>query len=383
MGQWMDQVARGWLMYDLTNSAIDLGIVMALRGLPTLFFGVIAGVVADRYGRKAQLIISQVVNLLLNLVLAILVTTHRVQPWHVYLTGFLSGTVQAFQQPARQSLISDLVDREYLMNAVALNSAAPNLARSIGPAIAGIVITLIGVGGSYYFQAGVFGLATVWTAQMRVPPHLETARRAANRGVSFMDSLGEGLSYLVSNRIILALVLLGLVPLMLGMPFTSLLPIFAKDILHAGATGQGLILTCVGIGAIVGAVAVAAQVIQTKGSLLLASSALFGMSLVFFSRSPWLSATAALGLLVGFFNTAYTAQAQTALQILAPDRLRGRILSIYHLNRGLVPIGSLLAGVLAHYLGAPNAVTILGTAVVTITLAIAATVPSLRKLSLR
>ncbi|MBI2861635.1 MAG: MFS transporter [Chloroflexi bacterium] len=383
MGQWMDQVARGWLMYQLTHSAIDLGIVMALRGLPTLFFGVIAGVAADRYGRKAQLIISQVVNLFLNLVLAILVTTHHVLPWHIYLTGFLSGTVQAFQQPARQSLISDLVGRKYLMNAIGLNSAAANLARSVGPAVAGIIISLIGVDGSYYLQAVVYALATVWTVQMRVPKHLEDARHAANRGISFMASLGEGLSYLAFNRIILALVLLGLVPLTLGMPFTSLLPIFAEDVLHAGVTGQGLILTCVGIGALVGAVTVASQVVRTEGSILLASSALFGVSLVFFSRSPWLAAAGAFGFMAGLFNTSYRAQAQTALQILAPDKLRGRIMSIYLLDRGLVPIGSLLAGVLAHYLGAPDAVTILGAAVALITMAIAITVPSLRKLSLR
>src|SRR5215470_230702 len=142
MGQWMDQVTRGWLIYQITGSALQLGLVTALRGLPMLFFGILAGAVADRSNRKAQLILAQVVNALLNVLLATLVLLHRVQPWHVYVTGVLVGTVQAFQQPARQTLISDIVGARQLMNALALNAMATNVARAIGPALAGILIAL-------------------------------------------------------------------------------------------------------------------------------------------------------------------------------------------------------------------------------------------------
>jgi MFS family permease len=148
MGQWMDQVTRGWLIYQLTDSALQLGLAAALRGLPLLLFGVIAGAVADRSGRKAQLIIAQVTNALFNVLLATLVLTQRVQPWHVYVTAFLAGIAQAFQQPARQTLISDMVGPRNLLNALALNSAALNTARATGPAIAGVLITLVGVHGS-------------------------------------------------------------------------------------------------------------------------------------------------------------------------------------------------------------------------------------------
>lgn len=384
LGQWMDQVTRGWLMYQLTHSALDLGLVMATRGIPTLAFGVIAGVVADRYGRKGQLVISQGTNTLLNLLLALLVATGLIQPWHIYLTGFLAGTVQAFQQPARQSLINDLVGREHLMNAIALNSASLNLARSVGPALAGAVITFLGVEGSYFLQAGMYLLATLWTVQMRVPPQKEKALLTASRQISFLQSLGEGFAYLMQHRVILALVLLGVVPLMLGMPFTSLMPVFAVDILKVGVSGQGLMLTAVGVGALTGAVVVASQgKSQAKGVYLLGASTLFGVSLVLFSRSPWLAMAVGFGFLAGFFNTAYTTQTQTALQMLAPDHMRGRIMSIYLLDRGLVPLGSILAGALAQYFGAPTAVAVMGGAVAVCTLVIALAVPSLRSLSLR
>ena len=169
MGIWMDQVTRTWLIYILTHSALQLGLVNAVRGIPFIAFGAIAGAVADRYGRKTQLIIAQVVNAILNIILATLVLTGHVKPWHVYVTGFLNGTAQAFQAPGRQALINDLVGREHLLNAIALNSAAVNLSRSVGPAISGILIQTLGVDMSYFIQAGLFALATVWIIQIRVP----------------------------------------------------------------------------------------------------------------------------------------------------------------------------------------------------------------------
>src|SRR5688572_15611057 len=145
MGQWMDMVTRGWLIYSLTASPVQLGLATATRGLPLLLFGVIAGALADRSGRKVQLIVAQATNCGLNLTLATLVLTGWVQPWHVYATGFMAGTVQAFQQPARQTLISDIVGNDRLMNALALNSAAVNSSRAIGPSVAGALITVVGI----------------------------------------------------------------------------------------------------------------------------------------------------------------------------------------------------------------------------------------------
>src|SRR5438093_3375373 len=166
LAQWMDQVTRGWLMYDLTNSPLQLGLVSAIRAVPLILFSVLAGVVADRYGRKAQLVISQVTNAVLNFILGFLVLTGQVHPWHVYATGILAGVVMAFQQPARQAMLSDLVDEAHLTNAIGLNSMVFNASRSIGPAIAGLIIASHGTAGSYIIQGLIYALATIWTLQL-------------------------------------------------------------------------------------------------------------------------------------------------------------------------------------------------------------------------
>ena len=419
MGQWMDQVARSWLIYQMTGSALQLGAVSAMRAVPMLAFGMVAGVVADRYGRKAQLIISQVTNVALNLILATLVLTGRVQPWHVYVTALLAGTVQAFQQPARQSLISDLVGKEHLQNAVALNSAIFNLTRSVGPAVAGGLIAVVGVDGSYYAQAALYAWATVWTIQMRVPGEaglaevlglgrsrksraalvgaqgasgapgdlkVDPARKSARRGQSdgsFFGSMKEGLDYVLGQQLILSIMLLSLAPVLLGMPYTSLMPIFALDVLGVGSVGQGLLLTSAGLGALVGALGIASiGSFKRKGMLLIGGSIMFGVSLVGFSQSTWMPLSLALLFAVGLSNASYTSQAQTIIQTLAPQHMRGRVLSIYMLNRGLMPLGSLLAGGLASWLGGPLAVLLMGVSCALLAFGVAAKSPEIRDLEI-
>jgi MFS family permease len=354
MGQWMDQVTRGWLMYQLTGSALYLGLAAALRGLPLLFFGVIAGAVADRSGRKAQLIIAQVTNALFNILLAVLVLLQRVQPWHIYVTAFLAGTAQAFQQPARQTLISDLVGTENLMNALALNSAALNTSRAIGPAIAGVLITFVGVHGSYTIQAAMFLLATLWTIKMLVPerdPETTQTRREP-----FLRSITAGLTFVMRERDIRTLLILAHGPLTLGMSYNSLMPIFAIDVLHGGARLQGLLLTLIGIGSLVGALAVASmQRHYGFGSSVVFGALGFGAALFVFASSHAVALSCACALGIGLCAVTYQTQNQTLLQILAPRHMRGRVMSIYLLNRGFVPLGTLLAGALAEHLGGSRA----------------------------
>ncbi|MBI2847732.1 MAG: MFS transporter, partial [Chloroflexi bacterium] len=302
MGQWMDQTARSWLVYSLTHSPLQLGLVSALRGLPMLLFGVLAGVIADRYGRKAQLIIAQTVNALLNAILATLILTHQIQVWHIYVTSLLVGTVQAFQQPARQALINDIVGEKHLMNAIALNSAAVNASRSVGPAIAGILIQAIGVDMSYYAQAALFAFATIWTVQIRVPK--SGASTSHLHDSSILANAVEGFKYIISNRLILSLMVLVLVPTILAMPYTSLMPIFAIDVFHGDSRTQGILLTSVGIGAVLGALAIASLGRrQGSGKLLIAGAAVFGLSLVFFSRSPVLGMAMVFTFVAGISNT--------------------------------------------------------------------------------
>lgn len=380
MGQWMDQTARSWLIYSLTGSPMHLGLSSAARGVPLLVFGVVAGVVADRSGRKAQLIVAQVVNTVLNLVLATLILLRRIEPWHVYVSGFLAGTVQAFQQPARQVLVNDLVGSRYLTNAVALNSAAFNVSRSLGPALCGVLIQAFGVDVSYYVQAGFFAFATLWTGQIRVPRRPPAA--CEEQTSSLLASAGEGFAYILSHRLILALMTLGLAPILLGMPYTSLMPIFAIDVLHGDASTQGLLLTTVGAGAVAGALGIASlRRWQGSGRLLVSGAAGFGLSLVLFARSPALPMMMVFAFMAGMSNSAYTSQNQTLLQMLTPAPLRGRVLGTYLLNRGLMPVGSLIAGALAMALGGPWAVAIMGASCLVLAIAIAVTAPELWRLS--
>jgi MFS transporter, DHA1 family, staphyloferrin A biosynthesis exporter len=379
MGQWMDQFSRTWLIFQLTQSPMALGIVGAARGIPLLLFGVAAGVAADRWGRKPQLIIAQVVNAILNALLATLVLTGHVQVWHVYVTAFLAGTVQAFQQPARQALINDLVGQERLLNAVSLNSAALNLSRSVGPAVCGLLISAFGVGVSYYVQAAFYAAATLWTFQIRVPKQLVRAAFASTQQ-SFFSSAREGFAYIASHRLILALMVLGLAPILLGMPYQSLMPVFAIDVLHGGATTQGLLVGSMGVGAVLGGLIIASLGRrQGNGKLLIVGAAGFGLSLILFSRAPVVWAAACFTFLVGLSNSAYTSQDQTIIQTITEPKVRGRVLGVYLLNRGLMPIGSLLAGALATWFGGPWAVTIMGVSCLMLAVGVAVAVPALWK----
>lgn len=379
MGQWMDQVTRGWLMYQLTGSAADLGFVTAARGLPILLFGVIAGALADRSGRKMQLVVAQVTNAILNVTLATLVITGLVQPWHLYVTAFLAGTVQAFQQPARQTLVSDVVGNDRLMNALALNSAALNGSRVLGPSIAGALIATIGTSGSYYVQAAMYAMATVWTFQMRVPePHLDRAARAHE---PFFGSIREGFAFVASERSIRSLMMLALGPLTFAMSYTSLMPVIARTVLHGDARTQGLILSCVGAGSLVGALVVASmRRTYGYGAPMVLGALLFSGGVFAFASSHVLWLSCVLGVGIGSFNVTYTTQNQTLLQVLAPRRIRGRVMSIYLLSRGTVPLGAAVAGVLASRYSAPTAIHVMAGIAMGVILLVCVTQPQFLRL---
>ena len=226
LGQWMDSITRGYLIYHITSSPMQLGLAAAMRGIPLFLFGIVAGAVADRSGRKAQLIIAQVTNAILNVILATLVLTDRVEPWHVYLTGFLVGTVQAFQSPARQTLISDIVGSRHLINALALNSMALNSSRAVGPAIAGLLIATVGVHGSYYVQAFMYIIATIWTMQMRIPERSREFAGVANEPL--WQSIKAGFAYVNADGNIRTQLILALGPITLALPLPTCCPSLRK-----------------------------------------------------------------------------------------------------------------------------------------------------------
>lgn len=381
MGLWMDHVARGWLVYSLTHSPLQLGLVMAIRGLPLLLFGLIAGVIADRYSRRIQLIIAAAINAIFSFILATLVLTGKIEVWHIYVTGFLGGISHAFQPPARMALINDLVGKQKLMNAVALSSAAFNVSRGVGPALAGFIITYLGVSGSYYAETVLYLVAVFLAARVKVPKEaVEALRKQAQTKASYYSSVAEAFKYVISNQLILALMILGLAPMFLGMPFTSLFPLFAVDILKVGATGQGLLLSSVGVGAFIGAMIIASIGGRPRGKLMLLGVTVFGLSLIFFSHSTWMWMSMSAALVIGIANTSFNSQTQTVIQTLAPDHMRGRVMSIYLIDRALKPLGTALAGVLAAFLGGPDAVMVMGISCLLLGFAVALLVPEVRAL---
>ena len=374
LGQWMDNISRGYLIYHITSSPLQLGLAAAVRGIPLLLFGIVAGALADRSGRKTQLIVAQVTNAFLNLILATLVLTNRVQPWHVYVTGFLAGTVQAFQNPARQTLVSDVAGPRHLLNALALNSMAVNSSRAVGPALAGLLIATVGVHGSYYAQAVMYLLATMWTIQMRIPERSAESVRIGTEPL--FQSIKAGFAYVGQNSNIRTQLILALGPLTLGMPFTNMMPIFAKDVLHGGAQLQGLLLSAFGIGSLLGAVVVASIPRRSVHALPAVIGALvFSLTLFLFGSSHWVWLSLSCTFISGIFMTTYQTQNQALLQLSAPRHIRGRVMSIYLINRATIPIGTLLAGALAHHLGGPAAVRMMSLSALTVVLLVISTQP--------
>jgi len=356
-GTWMQSVAQAWLVYRLTGSAILLGFVAFSGQFPVFLFATIGGAFADRHNRHRILVATQTTSMLLAFVLATLTLAHRVQVWHVFALATLLGLVNAFDIPTRQAFVVEMVGREDLINAIALNSSMFNGARIIGPAVAGVLVAAVGEGWCF-FANGVSYLAVIIGLLLMTIK----ARERIHLSGSTLASIIEGFSYVWRMGPVRALLLLlGLVSL-LGMPYVVLMPIFADQILHGGARGLGLLMGASGIGALIGALILAARSgARGLGRIVAFSAAGFGASLILFSlsRTFWLSA--ALLLPVGFCMIVEMASSNTLIQTLVPDNLRGRVMAVYGMMlMGMAPMGALLAGTLAHHLSAPITVALGG-----------------------
>lgn len=373
---WVETVARSWLIWQLTGSATLLATVNFLRAIPMLVFGLFAGVAADRFDKRRLLIICKTATLLNKLTLAVLITTGTVEVWHVLLSAFLMGCSMSFEQPVRTSLIPSLVGRDELTNAVALNSAAMNLTRVAGPAAAGLLIAPLGVGGVYYASAGVYVVTLIATIMMQVPPVLTGAGRA-----SLWSDLGEGFRYVYAEKAIFALTLLALIPMIFGMPYMTLMPIFADRVLGIGAWGLGVLYSASGVGGLLSVLAIAALGrVPHKGLLTLLGIFGFGAFLMLFSHSTWVPLSLAVMALLGFASTAPRVLINTSLLEIAPPEMHGRVMSFYTLDRGLVPLGTMAVGLLADIVGAPLTVLSMGSACMLLALSVGMGFPLLRRL---
>ena len=358
IGTWMQNVAQAWLVYRLTGSSFLLGAVGFAGQIPVFLMAPVGGILADRKNRQHVVIATQTVSMLLAFILAALTLTRLVQVWHVIALAALLGVVNAFDIPARQAFIVDMVGKEDLINAIALNSSMFNGARVVGPAIAGLLVASIGEGWCFFLNAVSYIAVIVGLLLMHV-----TWQRGKFSG-SPLENIVEGFQYVRSTQPIrLLLLLLGLVSLV-GMPYAVLMPIFADRILHRGASGLGILMGATGVGALIGALSLAfKRGLKGLGTWVLLSSAGFGATLILFgiSKNFWLSV--ALLVPVGYCMMVEMASSNTLIQSMVPDRLRGRVMSVYSMMfMGMAPIGALGAGVVAHHLGAPLTVAIGGMA---------------------
>jgi MFS family permease len=376
IGTWMQSVALGWLVLDLTNSAFAVGLNQALRSLGVLLCTLYAGIVVDRVDKRRLIVLTQVLQMAEATALGVLVLAKVIAVWQVMVLALGFGVVNAFDIPARQAFYVDLVGKADLVSAIALNSSMFNAARIVGPAVAGLVIGVAGVG-PCFLANGVSYIAVIGgLLAMRLPPF---ERRSASE--SAWEGFRVGVQFIRSDRRVLSLFLLVAAMSVFGYPFLVLMPVFARDVLHRGAGGYGALMSSVGLGAMLGALALAVTGARVpKGSTMLAGAAAFCTVLIVFTSVRWFVADLVLLALDGCAMIVTTALANTMLQTLVPDEMRGRAMAFYaFVFVGMAPFGAFQAGLLAEHMGAPAAVA-LGAAVCLAAVALVAwRVPELRQ----
>jgi MFS family permease len=375
IGTWMQNVAQSWLVYRLTGSSLLLGVVSFAGQIPVFPMAPLAGMVADRRNRRTIVIITQTASMILALILAALTLTKRVTVWEVIVLAALLGVVNAFDIPARQSFLVEMVGHDDLMNAIALNSSIFNSARIIGPAIAGILVASIGEGWCFFANGVSYIAVIVGLVVMRIPPRV--AERAIN---SAFDHIAEGFRFVRKTAPIRALLLLlGLVSLV-GMPYTVLMPVFAKNILHGNARTLGVLGSAAGIGALTGALSLASRRrVHGLGRWVWMACGAFGLFLILFSLSHWYLLSVLLLVPVGFSLMTQMGATNTLVQSMVPDRLRGRTMAVYSMMfMGMSPLGSILAGAAAERIGAPLTVALGGVLAIAAAMAFARHLPKIR-----
>jgi len=372
----MQFLVRGWLVYELTGSPRALGLVAAAMGIALMLFAPLGGVVADRVDKRNLIVAAQSAGGLLALVIAILISTGAIMLWLLVVASVLSGIIWAFSLPARQAIIPELVEKHRIMNAVAISSGAMHLSRVVFPALGGLLMSTLGTAGAYYVVVVCYMVAVALL--LRVPA---VGGGAVEASASMGFHLAEGLNYIRRSPVLVALLLMAVVPIMFGMPYQMLMPVFAEDVLDVGARGLGFLMAAVGLGALAGSLVVASLGdFRHKGLLLLGSALLFGVTLILFTQSANFYLSLLILLCVGVVNTAYLSVNNTLLQTNVEGQVRGRVMSIYVMTFGLNGVGVLLVGELAEHLDVSLGVTIGGGLVFLFTLAMALWRPILRKL---
>ncbi len=351
-GNWVQQITIGWLAFDITGDALLTGTVAGMRGIPFLVAGPISGVLSDRMDRRKLMLITQVYLAILGLVFASLVAgllIVEVTVWHLFLFTFLFGAGWAMNNPTRQTLVANSVPKEEMMGAIAMNSAAFQITRIIGPTIGGVLIATVGPATNFFIQAAAFVGVFVLVLPLRVPQE----DFSASQGQSFFTNFKEGVTYAVKTPLIMALIFMGMIPSMFLMSFINgLMPVFASEVLDNPDKGLGYLLSAYGLGALIGTISLASLGnVKRKGIMLLIAAMGSGIAMIGFSFAS--SMGLAMLALVGMGSTQmfYMATNNTLIQTTVPDTLRGRVLSLFMLDFALVSVGAVMAGAIAKNFG--------------------------------
>ena len=368
-------ILRGWLVEDKWHNASYLGYLMATVAVPMLLLSPIAGVVTDRVDRRKLLVVAQSALVLTNILVAVLIITDTVQFWHLLVVSMFSGASFAFNMPGRQALVAVLVPREKLMNAMALSTATMNASRIVAPAIAGVLVAPIGIGGAYITSTIFYVLAVLMTYVLpAMPPKRE-------REFTFLQDFVGGFSFIRRTPTLVGLLLFATVPMIFAMPYVTLLPVFANREFGVGSAGFGIMQGASGVGGLIGALIIAnLDSYPKKGRLLLGGALGFGGFLALFAIAPWFYLALAFLALIGFGSMVFMTVNNTSIQLIIPDEMRGRVMSVMMMTFGLTPLGAVPAGIAAESVGVRPVVAVGAVLCVAAVLALFMLIPAFRSL---
>ena len=378
MGMNMQMLARDWFMYDLTTSALLLGLSGAATGIPMIIFSPLGGVLADRVDKRDLLTVGALFLGVIALTVAVIVSMDLIKWWYLLIGSFCNGTVFALTVPARQSSVPQLVGKKHVLNAVSLNSAGMNIARLCGPALAGfLIVTAIGIDGVYYIIAALFLVAAIC---MRLLPSLKTQGTGERRAV--MRDVLEGVRYVRGNTVIMLLLLLAFITVIFGMPLQLLLPVFTKTVLDVDADRLGLLMSMIAVGSLTGAMAAASlrEGFRGKGMLLLWGTVFLGGGILAFSFARNYAMAAILMIPIGLGQSGRMVINNALVLTNTPTEFQGRVMSLYMMIWGFQPLGTLPMGALADQIGIAPVLGVAGAMLAVIALVLAAVAPKLRRL---
>ncbi len=354
----MQQITRGWLVLRLTeDSPFALALVMMSFALPLTFVSILGGVMADRIPRRQIIFLSQTGNAILTLLLAILDMTGIIRFWHLLALGVCNGTLAAFNMPSRQSIISDIVPGKALMNAISLNSAGMNITRIIGPALAGVLIIYLDTAGTFYLITLIHALSALSTALIKTGRAQSSDRPDTGIGAD----IREGFQYAAGNPPLFGLVIMSLVPALFGFPYLALLPAWGREVLNIESDGLGLLMACVGIGSLIGAMGLASlDHLRRRGIFLMINAFVWGGSLILFSRCSSYATALPVLLVIGLAGSVFMSLNMTMMQSYSSRAMRGRIVSMAMMTFGIMPLSAVPFGALAEGIGTPDSLGIAG-----------------------